>query len=177
MNSRRLRTAKAATRHDLPAQLTRFIGREKQIDEIRGILATNRLVTLTGAGGVGKTRLSLQTAWGTDLESAWYVDLAPISDPDLVPVAVIRALGVPDQPGRSTMDSIVKFVGERAGVAVLDNCEHLLDVSAELIITLLERCPALTLLVTSREPLGVAGELTWRVAVPVDRRRSDRVVP
>ena len=159
-----LRAAKAAARHSLPAQLTRFIGREKQMDEIRDMLAGNRLVTLTGAGGVGKTRLALQIAGGTDLGSVWYVDLAPLSDSDLVPVAVIRALGVPDQPGRSTMESIVTFVGERPGLAVLDNCEHLLDVSAELIITLLERCPALTLLATSREPIGVAGELTWRVA-------------
>jgi predicted ATPase/DNA-binding CsgD family transcriptional regulator len=159
-----LRAAEATVKHNLPAQLTRFIGREKQIDEIRETLATNRLVTLTGAGGVGKTRLALQTASSADAESVWYVDLAPISDPDLVPVAVIRALGVPDQPGRSTMDSIVKFVAERAGLAVLDNCEHLLDVSAELIITLLERCPTLSVLATSREPIGVAGELTWRVA-------------
>lgn len=159
-----LRTAETALRHDLPAQLTRFIGRRKQIGEIGELLTGNRLVTLTGAGGVGKTRLAVQIADRTDLPSVWYVDLAPISDPDLVPVAVLRALGIPDQPGRSTMDSIVEFIGARAGLAVLDNCEHLLEVSAELITTLLERCPALRLLATSREPIGVEGELVWRVA-------------
>ncbi|KUH64881.1 transcriptional regulator [Mycolicibacterium novocastrense] len=159
-----LRTADAALRHDLPAQLTRFIGRRKQIGEIGELLTGRRLVTLTGAGGVGKTRLAVQIADRTDLPSVWYVDLAPISDPDLVPVAVLRALGVPDQPGRSTLDSIVEFIGQHAGLAVLDNCEHLLDVSAELITTLLERCSALRLLATSREPIGVEGELVWRVA-------------
>ncbi|MGE2720807.1 helix-turn-helix transcriptional regulator [Mycolicibacterium celeriflavum] len=159
-----LRTADTALRPDLPAQLTRFIGRRKQIADIRELLTKNRLVTLTGAGGVGKTRLAVQIADRIDSPSVWYVDLAPISDPDLVPVAVLRSLGVPDQPGRSTMDSIVEFIGERAGFAVLDNCEHLLEVSAELITTLLERCPALTLLATSREPIGVDGELIWRVA-------------
>nr|CRL74416.1 regulatory protein LuxR [Mycolicibacterium malmesburyense] len=159
-----LRTADTALRPDLPAQLTRFIGRRKQIADIRDLLTENRLVTLTGAGGVGKTRLAVQIADRIDSPSVWYVDLAPISDPDLVPVAVLRSLGVPDQPGRSMMDSIVEFIGERAGFAVLDNCEHLLEVSAELITTLLERCPALTLLATSREPIGVEGELIWRVA-------------
>ncbi|VEG40669.1 regulatory protein LuxR [Mycolicibacterium flavescens] len=159
-----LRTAEAVLRHNLPAQLTRFIGRRKQIGEIGDLLTGSRLVTLTGAGGVGKTRLAVQIADRTDLQSVWYVDLAPISDPALVSVAMLRALGVPDQPGRSTTDSIAEFIGERAGLAVLDNCEHLLEVSAELITTLLERCPALRLLVTSREPIGVEGELVWRVA-------------
>lgn len=159
-----LRTAEIALRHDLPAQLTRFIGRRRQIGVIGDLLSGNRLVTLTGAGGVGKTRLAVQIADRTDLQSVWYVDLAPISDPDLVPVAMLRALGVPDQPGRSTMDSIVEFIGERAGLAVLDNCEHLLEVTVELVTALLEQCPALRLLATSREPIGVDGELIWRVA-------------
>lgn len=159
-----LRTADTVRRHDLPAPLTRFIGRRKQIGEIGELLTGNRLVTLTGAGGVGKTRLAVQIADRSDLRSVWYVDLAPICDPDLVPVAMLRALAVPDQPGRSTTDSIVEFIGARSGLAVLDNCEHLLEDSAELITTLLERCPALRLLATSREPIGVEGELVWRVA-------------
>ncbi|WP_231745028.1 LuxR family transcriptional regulator [Mycobacterium sp. IS-1590] len=159
-----LRIAETAVRPDLPAQLTRFIGRRKQIGEIGELLTGSRLVTLTGAGGVGKTRLAVQIADRIEGRPVWYVDLAPISDADLVPVAVLRSLGVPDQPGRSTMDSIVEFIGERPGFAVLDNCEHLLEVSAELITTLLERCPNLTLLATSREPIGVEGELIWRVA-------------
>ena len=87
----------------------------------------------------------------------------PITDPDLVPVAVARALGLPDQPGRSTMDTIVKFDRRARALVVLDNCEHLLDACAELIQTLLGTCPNVTLLATSREPIGLAGEVTWRV--------------
>ncbi len=93
----------------------------------------------------------------------WYVDLAPITDPDLVPVAVIRALGLPDQPGRATMDTLLRFVGDRRMLLVLDNCEHLLDACAALVVALLGGCPAVTLLATSREPIGVAGEVSWRV--------------
>ncbi len=93
----------------------------------------------------------------------WYVDLAPITDPDLVPVAVIRALGLPDQPGRSTMDTLLRFVGDRRMLLVLDNCEHLLDACAALVVALQGGCPAVTVVATSREPIGVAGEVSWRV--------------
>ncbi|OBG22828.1 transcriptional regulator [Mycolicibacterium celeriflavum] len=158
-----LRSADAVEKRVLPAQLTRFIGRDKQIGDIREALVDNRLVTLTGAGGVGKTRLAVQVAGYTTEGAVWYVDLAPVTDPDMLPVAVIRAMGLPDQPGRSTVETILDSIGGRLGLMVLDNCEHLLDSSAELIVTLLERCPGLTLLATSREPIGVRGELTWRV--------------
>ena len=93
----------------------------------------------------------------------WYVDLAPITDPELVPVTVARALGLPDQPGRSTMDTLLRFVRDRQMLVVLDNCEHLLDASAELVVALLSAAPRLTLLATSREAIGVAGEVSWRV--------------
>ena len=96
-------------------------------------------------------------------DGAWYVDLAPIADADSVPITVARALGLPDQPGRSTVDTILRFIGDREMLLVLDNCEHLLDASSELSITLLDRCPGLTLLTTSREPIGLAGEVMWRV--------------
>ena len=125
----------------------------------------NRLVTLTGAGGVGKTRLAMQIAAqlaGEFGDGVWYVDLAPITDPEVAPIAVARALGLPDQPGRSTMDTITRFVADRQMLVVLDNCEHLLDASAELIVALLGAA-GLTLLATSREPIGVAGEVGWRV--------------
>ena len=158
-----LRTGGALGKQVLPAQFTRFIGRDKQIEDVRQSLADNRMVTLTGAGGVGKTRLALQIAASTNGAAVWYVDLAPVVEPDVLPVAVIRALGVPDQPGRSTMDTILKSIEGHQGLMVLDNCEHLLDASAELIMTLLAQCPRLTLLATSREPIGVEGELTWRV--------------
>jgi predicted ATPase/class 3 adenylate cyclase/DNA-binding CsgD family transcriptional regulator len=161
-----LRKAKAVIPQHLPMQLTSFVGRDADIAEVRGLVADNRLVTLTGAGGVGKTRLAIEIAGqiaNEFPEGAWYVDLAPITDPDLVPVTTARALGLPDQPGRSTMDMLSRFVAERQMLVVLDNCEHLLDASAELVVTLLAAATGLTILTTSREPIGVAGELSWRV--------------
>ncbi len=92
-----------------------------------------------------------------------YVDLAPITDPDLVPVTAARALRLPDQPGRSTMDTLLRFVRDRQMLVVLDNCEHLLDASAELVVALLSGAARLTVLATSREAIGVAGEVGWRV--------------
>ena len=134
--------------------------------DIRIALGDNRLVTLTGAGGAGKTRLAIQVAAEMATEFAdgvWYVDLAPITDPDVVPVTAARVLGLPDQPGQPTMDVLQRFIRDRQMLIVLDNCEHLLDASAELITVLLAGGPALTLLTTSREPIGVAGEVSWRV--------------
>ena len=163
-----LRTNSVAVEH-LPAQLTRFIGRQAEIRSIREALAENRLVTLTGAGGAGKTRLAVQVAAtlcaeATDFaDGVWYVDLAPLTDPDVVAVTAARALGLPDQPGQPTTDVLLRFIRDRQMLVVLDNCEHLLDASAELIIALLSGCPALTLLATSREPVGVSGEVSWRV--------------
>jgi predicted ATPase/class 3 adenylate cyclase/DNA-binding NarL/FixJ family response regulator len=152
--------------HNLPVQLTSFIGRDDQLAEVRRILAANRLVTLTGAGGVGKTRLAIEVARSSFNEldgGVCFVDLAPIADPDIVTIATARALGLPDQPGRSTTETLLGFINNRHMLLVLDNCEHLLDATAALIKTLLEACAGLRLLVTSREPIGVAGEVTWRV--------------
>nr|WP_181428507.1 LuxR family transcriptional regulator [Mycolicibacterium moriokaense] len=161
-----LRTAKSHVPHNLPTQLTSFVGRGAQMEDLQQILADNRLVTLTGAGGVGKTRLAVRVAGrlGDYLaDDVWFVDLAPIADPDIVPIVAVRALGLPDQPGRSTMDTLLGFIGDRHMLVVLDNCEHLLDATASLVIALLSACSRLTLLVTSREPIGVAGEVTWQV--------------
>jgi len=161
-----LRASSAVVSQHLPVQLTSFVGRDTQIKDVRQILADNRLVTLTGAGGVGKTRLAVQVAAamaGEFDDGGWYVDLAPITDPELVPVTVARALGLPDQPGRSTMDTLLRFVCDRQMLVVLDNCEHLLDACAELVVDLLSGAPRLTLLATSREAIGVAGEVSWRV--------------
>ena len=96
-------------------------------------------------------------------DGVWYVDLASITDPDVVPVTAARVLGLPDQPGQPTMDVLLRFIRDRQMLILLDNCEHLLDASAELIVALLAGGPALTLLTTSREPIGVAGEVSWRV--------------
>ena len=161
-----LRTAKAAATPHLPVQLTTFVGRAAQLDEMRHLLADNRLVTLTGAGGAGKTRLAVQLAGQVAAcypDGLWYADFAPITDPDLASVTLARALGLPDQPGRATIDSIVRFVGNREVLLVLDNCEHLLDASAALIEAILGNCAMATLLTTSREPIGVPGEVTRRV--------------
>src|ERR1700722_18155020 len=119
----------------LPVALTSFVGRQAELTQIHELLSGNRLVTLTGAGGAGKTRLAIQIAAqmaGEFGDGVWSVDLAPITDPELVPVTVARALGLPDQPGRSTMDTLTRFVADRQMLVVLDNCEHLLDASAAL---------------------------------------------
>jgi len=161
-----LRTAKAVVSQNFPVQLTSFVGRGAQMTDLEKLLVDNRLVTLTGAGGAGKTRLSIEIAARIGAEfgdGVWYVDLAPITHPGVVVVAVARALGLPDQPGRSTMDTLLRFVRDRQMLVVLDNCEHLLDASAELVVALLGAAPGLTLLATSREPIGVAGEVSWRV--------------
>jgi AAA domain len=132
-----LRASNAVVVQHLPVQLTTFVGRAAQISDVRGILANNRLVTLTGAGGVGKTRLAVQVAAQMPAEfsgGVWYVDLAPTSDTDLVAVAVARALGVADQPGRSVMETLIWSIGERRMLVVLDNCEHLLDATATLTV-------------------------------------------
>ncbi|MCV6962594.1 LuxR family transcriptional regulator [Mycobacterium intermedium] len=157
---------KTVALHNLPPQLTSFVGRAAELGRARELLADNRLVTLTGAGGVGKTRLAVEIAnrlAGEFADGVCYVDLAPLTDPDVVPIAVARAFGLSDQPGRSTMDALIRFVAGRQMLVVLDNCEHLLDASAELIIGLLGAAPGLTLLATSREPIDVAGEVGWRV--------------
>jgi predicted ATPase/class 3 adenylate cyclase/DNA-binding CsgD family transcriptional regulator len=161
-----LRTLKNVAVQHLPVELTSFVGREAELAQIHEILSGNRLVTLTGAGGAGKTRLAIQIAGQLSSEfgdGVWYVDLAPITDPELVPVTVARALGLPDQPGRSTMDTLTRFLADRQMLVVLDNCEHLLDASAALVNALLATAARLTLLTTSREPIGVPGEVSWRV--------------
>jgi predicted ATPase/class 3 adenylate cyclase/DNA-binding CsgD family transcriptional regulator len=161
-----LRTTNVAVVHNLPAQLTSFVGRQTEIESLREVLAANRLVTLIGAGGAGKTRLAVQVA--ADLarefgDGVCYVDLAPITHPDVAPVTAARALELPDQPGRSTVDTLLRHLHDREMLLLLDNCEHLLEASAALVAALLGGAPRLTVLATSREPLGVAGEAMWQV--------------
>ena len=152
--------------HNLPINLTSFVGRAGQIDELRGLLRENRLVTLTGAGGAGKTRLASEIAARSAAEfsdGAWFVDLAPVTDPERVSEVVARMLGLPDQPGRPTMDALVGFLRGRRMLVVLDNCEHLLDACAAVVTAVLGACPAVQLLTTSREPIRAAGEIAWPV--------------
>ena len=162
-----LRVPKAAVSQHLPVQLTSFVGRDAELAQLRGLLSENRLLTLTGAGGAGETRLAIEVASqlsGEFGDGVRCVDLAPITDPELVPLTVARAFGLPDQPGRSITDTLTRFIAGRQMLVVLDNCEHLLDASAALVAELLAACPRLTLLATSREPIGVAGEVRRQAA-------------
>lgn len=161
-----LRTSKPAAVKQLPVQLTSFVGRGAEIDALRPIVVDERLVTLTGAGGAGKTRLAIEVAGRLAAEfdaGVWYVDLAPITDPALVPVVMAGALGLADQPSHPVTAAVVRLVADRRMLVLLDNCEHLLDATAALISTLLSACPELTLLATSREATGVRGEVAWQV--------------
>jgi predicted ATPase/DNA-binding CsgD family transcriptional regulator len=151
---------------NLPAQVSSFIGRESELAEVRALVGGSRLVTLTGAGGAGKTRLGLQLAAGLldrTGDGVWFADLAPVGDPDLVAVTVADVLGVRQEPGRPVLDTLVEAVGGRRLLVLLDNCEHLIGACAKLADGLLRGCPALALLATSREPLGIGGEHVYRV--------------
>ncbi|MGA7051893.1 MAG: LuxR C-terminal-related transcriptional regulator [Mycobacterium sp.] len=161
-----LRTAQTVRSHNLPATLTSFVGRHAEIADVHRSLTKNRLVSLTGAGGAGKTRLAVEVAAQLVMGfegGVWYIDLAPITDPAMVAVTVAHTLGLPDQPGRSPVDTLLRFISDRQLLLLLDNCEHLLDSCGELVVALLNGCAHLTILTTSREPIGVPGEVTWRV--------------
>src|SRR5206468_1024104 len=154
-------------------------GREREIGVVVRLLATARLLTLTGAPGVGKTRLALEVAnelVDTFPDRVWLVELAPLADPGLVPQAVATVLGVREQPHRRILDTLADAVRTQRLLLVLDNCEHLIDACADLADGLLRACPNLIILATSREPLGIAGETAWRVpslALPeVDDREA-----
>lgn len=160
-------TARARPRrHNLPAELTSFIGRREELSEIRRLLTTTRLLTLTGSGGAGKTRLALRAAVGMVRafpDGVWLVPLAPIEDALLVTQAVFKALGLQDVSARWSLSTLSDYLGSRQALLVFDNCEHLLDACAVLVSTLLKACPDLQVLATSREPIGIPGELRMRV--------------
>jgi predicted ATPase/DNA-binding SARP family transcriptional activator len=156
----------AQRRHNLPARLTSFVGREREIAEVTGLLARSRLVTLTGTGGCGKTRLALEVAarvvdWFAD--GAWLVELAALTEGQLVVQAVASTLGLRQRSGRPLTEMLVEYVQPRHLLLLLDNCEHLISDCAALADLLLRACPRLHILATSREALGVAGETRWRV--------------
>jgi predicted ATPase/DNA-binding CsgD family transcriptional regulator len=153
--------------NNLPYEPTSFVGRERELAEVRGLLVARRLVTLTGAGGCGKTRLAVQaaaTAIEHFSEGVWVVELAQVSDPELVGQAVADALGVrPLLPWQSGLDAAVAYLATRKALLVLDNCEHLLDAAGRVAEAVTANCPNVTLLATSREPMGLPAEATWHV--------------
>ena len=129
---------------NLPAQVSSFVGREAELAELRRLVAGSRLVTLTGAGGAGKTRLAVQVAAGLADgagDGVWFADLAPLGDPDLVAVTVADVLGVRQEPGRPVADTLVEAVGARSLLVLLDNCEHVIGACAKLADALLRGLP------------------------------------
>jgi predicted ATPase/DNA-binding SARP family transcriptional activator/DNA-binding CsgD family transcriptional regulator len=155
-----------STRHNLPAPLTSFVGREREMLEAKRLLPMTRLLTLAGAGGSGKTRLALEVA--RDLarlypDGVWLVELAPLSEEDLVAQEVAGALDVSERPGVQLTDTLVDALLAKEMLLVLDNCEHLIDAAARLAAELLHSCSRLRVLATSREPLGIRGEVVWQV--------------
>lgn len=152
--------------NNLPAQLSSFVGRQEELRDIGYALGESRLVTLTGAGGSGKTRLGLQVA-AERIErhpnGVWLVELGGLADPDLLAQTVVSTLDIPERVDRPVLYTLTDYLRERALLLVLDNCEHLIEAAAVLTETLLQSCPDVRILATSREPLGVPGEVTWRV--------------
>ncbi len=172
--------------NNLPVQLTSFVGREREMNEVKRLLGTTHLLTLTGTGGTGKTRLSLQVAADileTFTDGVWLVELATISEPDILVEAVVAVLGVREEPEHSLQTTLVNYLRSKNLLLILDNCEHLIAAVARLSDTLLRACPNLRILASSREAMGIAGETTWpvplalaarHVAQPIDRRRIGR---
>ena len=151
---------------NLPVQLTSFLGREGEVRQLTLALAKSRLVTVTGSGGCGKTRLALQSAVefaGSPRDGTWWVELAPLSDGTLVGLAVAGVLGLQKEPGRAIALTLIEQLQHRDVLLVLDNAEHVLDEASSLVEQLLLGAPGIRVLVTSREPLGVPGEVTWRL--------------
>src|SRR5512140_2237959 len=152
--------------HNLPLRLSKFIGRERELAQLKPLLWSSRLLTLTGFGGCGKTRLALQAA-GHLLDAfsdgVWLVELAPISDPNLVPQVVATTLGLQDTAERSLDMVLIAHLQSREVLLVLDNCEHLIAACAELAQQLVQRCPEVHILATSREALNIEGEIIWQV--------------
>jgi len=165
--------------NNLPVQLTSFIGRERELSEIKRQLASARLLTLTGIGGCGKTRLAIQAA-ADILEDypggVWLIELANLSDPALVPQTVTSALGLREEPGRSHLETLTEHLRSRQALLLLDNCEHLVQACARLADGLLRGCPQVKILASSREGLGISGEKIFNVpslSLPDPKRASD----
>ena len=155
---------------NLPAPPTSFVGRDAQITELVALVGQRRLVTLTGVGGVGKTRLSIQVAAELTprfADGVWFVELAPVADAAAVPDTVATALGVTPLAGMSVIDSLALALSGRRLLIVFDNCEHVIDAAARVVDAILAHTTTVSIITTSREPLGISGEHTWPVP-PLD---------
>lgn len=165
----------------LPTTRTSLIGRSAALDELEQLCAQHRLVTLTGVGGTGKTRLAIPLAermQGGLRDGACFVDLAPVADPSAVVRAVAEGVGMPLVAGQPLDEDLARFLARVRAVVVLDNCEHVLDAAAELVDVLIERDPHVRILATSRQALGVDGEQTWRVpSLAVDADADGSIAP
>jgi predicted ATPase/DNA-binding SARP family transcriptional activator len=172
----------AEQRHNIPAQTTSFVGREAELAELDALLRDQRLVTLTGLGGVGKTRLALEVASrqiGVWRDGVWLVDLAALSDPELLTGTISATLSAPERPDLSPQEALLAHLCAFEILVVLDGCEHLAAVCGELAEVALRRAPQLHLLVTSRLPLGVTGEFEFEVAplaVPAETTSADDIL-
>jgi non-specific serine/threonine protein kinase len=168
-------------RHNLPAELTSFVGRRTELEKLRQLFADSRLMTLSGAGGVGKTRLAVRLASALLEEfpdGVWIADLSPLNEPDLVAQTLAGSVGVRESPHRSVRDALIDYLRERRVLLVVDTCEHLIDACAELAEALLRGAPGLRILATSRESLGVPGEVVYRVpslSVPTAALKSPSI--
>ena len=150
-----------AFKHNLPSQLSSFIGREQELKDVCELLTQTRLLTLLGAGGCGKTRLALQTAAEMVDDYAngvWFVELAALTDGGLVARTIAKTLGIADEPNQDALQTLCEGLRDRNLLLLLDNCEHLVDACAQTANTLLQACPGLRVLATSRKPLHIAGE-------------------
>jgi predicted ATPase/DNA-binding XRE family transcriptional regulator len=164
---------------NLPASLTSFIGRERELDQVTQLLEKHRLVTLVGPGGVGKTRLSMKV--GEQLLSnyasgVWLIELAPLNNPELIPQTLTSIFGISPTSSLSVTEMLINYLRAKTALLILDNCEHVLDTCAELADTLLKQCPNLKILATSREALGILGEASYSVpslGVPDSERLLD----
>ncbi len=151
---------------NLPAQLSAFIGRDRELAAVRALVESSRLVTLTGAGGAGKTRLGLQVAAGLldrSGDGVWLVELAAVTDENAVAPAISAALQLAAQPGRPALQALLDALAPQDMLIVLDNCEHLIGGCAKAAEAVVRHCPRVRLLAASREPLGIGGEVIYRV--------------
>lgn len=156
----------SAYRHNLPIQLTSFVGRARELAEVQRLLKGTHLLTLLGPGGTGKTRMMLQAAEemiADYSDGVFLIELAPLTDPDLIEERVAAALGVQEQPGRPILDSLVNYLQRKELLLLLDNVEHVVRACAEIVEYLLTQCPRLKVLVTGREALFIGGEVTLQI--------------